>query len=94
MDDRKITISGILYRTFSTVDGKAALAWILEQCGYNERNPARIKPELLAFANMLLYYGNFGLMGHSDRFTQALIDSHDAEKDFTNGPLDQYGAAN
>lgn len=53
----KKTIQDVFKVAFSGGDGKTMLYWILNECGYFATDPAYIKPELLAFANRLLYAG-------------------------------------
>jgi hypothetical protein len=52
---REIQIQRSIFREhFSTRDGPEILAWIGNYCGAWSQDPARIKPELLAFWNTLL----------------------------------------
>lgn len=47
-------------RVFNNQDGKAVLIDMLNELGYFSSDPSLIKPELIAFANLLL--GRIGVM--------------------------------
>ena len=77
-----LTLSGAIYRTFSTAEGKVVLMWLLNECTFFETKPERISQEKLALAHKLISAGSFGIAGDSGRFVDAIISSHDSSDDY------------
>lgn len=42
-------------RTFDSTEGKTMLAWIAKECGQFETDPSKIRPDLQAFFNRLMW---------------------------------------
>lgn len=66
-----------IYNTFKTPEGKSVFAWILDQCGYFEADPAKVKPELIALANRIMLAGNMTVAGDMGKYAMAVIESYD-----------------
>ena len=49
------TVGKVLRTAFSGTDGKTALLWLANECGYFETDPAKIRPELLALFNKIMF---------------------------------------
>lgn len=49
------SIGKVLQGVFSGLDGHTALWWLANECGYFETDPAKIKPELIALFNKIMY---------------------------------------
>ncbi|MBO8442613.1 MAG: hypothetical protein IAC42_02475 [Spirochaetes bacterium] len=52
---KRYSIGKVLQTVFSGVDGHTALYWLANECGYFETDPAKIRPELLALFNKIMY---------------------------------------
>lgn len=49
------SIGKVFQTVFSGVDGHTTLWWLANECGYFETDPEKIKPELLALFNKIMY---------------------------------------
>lgn len=49
------TLKRCFKATFDSREGRTILAWIAKECGQFETDPTKIKPELQAFFNRLLW---------------------------------------
>ena len=52
---KRYSTGKVLQTVFSGVDGHTALYWLANECGYFETDPAKIRPELLALFNKIMY---------------------------------------
>lgn len=55
MDNKALTVRHLFQRVFSTTDGRCVFFNILNNLGYFETDPSKIRPEYIAFANRLLH---------------------------------------
>lgn len=51
----KYSMGKVFQTVFSGVDGHTALWWLANECSYFETDPEKIKPELLALFNKIMY---------------------------------------
>ena len=78
-DDDEPELAAAIHDAFSTASGRTVLLWILNQCGFFNVNKSQIDPALVAFANKLLNKGHMGIVGDSEQFITALLNSYTAE---------------
>lgn len=53
----KRKLSDVFRSTFDTPDGRTMLYWIASECGCFQGDPAKVRPELMAFWNRLMAVG-------------------------------------
>ncbi len=68
------TIQDVFKTAFSGEDGKTMLYWILNECGYFATDAGNIKPELIAFANRLLYEGGITSPLEAGRYIDNILE--------------------
>lgn len=83
MDTTEITnpeneLAKAIYNTFKSGDGKSVFAWILDQCGFFETDPNKVKPELIALANRIMVTGHMTVTGDMGKYAMAVIESYDS----------------
>ena len=73
-DDQRL--SRTIHRAFSTKDGRIALIWILNECGYFATDAGEIDSSLVAFAARLLEAGGMRRHLNVETFANALLSSY------------------
>ncbi|MDR2095876.1 MAG: hypothetical protein LBP76_10230 [Treponema sp.] len=87
LEDRKV-----FRRAFGTGDGKNALTWILNECGYFSQDPKNVDQLLIAFCNRLLCKIGINQPGNLFEDVAARVDGandRDLEEIISNGGDDE-----
>lgn len=70
-------LSEALYNTFRSSEGRTALAWILNECGYFATSKEDVDPSLIAFAGRLIKATGLAVHGDAGKYVNALLESYD-----------------
>ena len=84
------TIQDVFKVTFSGEDGKTMLYWILNECGYFATSAGDIRPELVAFANRLLYEGGITSPLEAGRYIDNILEVARNAKPVVEEDNDEY----
>lgn len=67
------TMREVFINTFDTPDGRTMLYWIMDQCGYFQKDPRMVSPDLIAFAHRLLYEGGVAMADKAGDYMQRIM---------------------